>query len=36
VLGATIEGDRLGNQLVNFCATLTGGVVSVALAVVLL
>ena len=36
VLGATIEGDRLGNQIVNFCATLTGGVVSVALAIVLL
>ena len=36
VLGATIEGDRLGNQLVNLCATLTGGVVSVALAVILL
>jgi uncharacterized protein (TIGR00297 family) len=36
VLGATLEGDRLGNQLVNLCATLTGGVVSVALAVVLL
>jgi len=36
ILGATIEGDRLGNQLVNFCATLTGGGVSVALAVVLL
>ena len=36
ILGATVEGDRLGNQLVNFCATLTGGGVSVALAVVLL
>jgi uncharacterized membrane protein len=36
ILGATIEGDRLGNQLVNFCATLTGGGVSVALAVILL
>ena len=36
VLGATVEGDRLGNQLVNFCATLTGGIVSVALALVLL
>ena len=36
VLGATVEGDRLGNQLVNLCATLTGGVVSVALAVILL
>jgi len=35
VLGATLEGDRLGNQLVNFCATLTGGGVSVALAAVL-
>ncbi len=36
ILGATIEGDRLGNQLVNLCATLTGGGVSVAFAVVLL
>ena len=36
ILGATVEGDRLGNQLVNLCATLTGGGVSVALAVVLL
>ena len=36
ILGATIEGDRLGNQLVNLCATLTGGGVSVALAVILL
>ena len=36
ILGATIEGDRLGNQLVNLCATLTGGGVSVALAVSLL
>ena len=36
ILGATIEGDRLGNQLVNLCATLTGGGVSVALAVMLL
>jgi uncharacterized protein (TIGR00297 family) len=36
ILGATVEGDRLGNQLVNFCATLTGGGISVALAVVLL
>jgi len=36
ILGATIEGGRLGNQLVNFCATLTGGGVSVALAVSLL
>ncbi|MFQ3475634.1 DUF92 domain-containing protein [Halonotius sp. F2-221B] len=35
VLGATLEGDRLGNQLVNFCATLAGGGVSVALAAVL-
>ena len=36
ILGATIEGDRLGNQLVNLCATLTGGGISVAFAVVLL
>jgi uncharacterized protein (TIGR00297 family) len=35
VLGATVEGDRVGNQLVNFAATFTGAVVSVALAVVL-
>jgi len=31
LLGALIEGDRVGNQTVNFFATLTGGVVAVAL-----
>jgi uncharacterized protein (TIGR00297 family) len=35
VLGATLEGDRIGNEAVNFLATLTGALVSggVALAV---
>jgi uncharacterized protein (TIGR00297 family) len=28
LLGATLEGDRLGNEAVNFLATLTGAVVS--------
>ncbi len=36
VLGATVEGDRVGNQTVNFLATLTGAVASAALAAVLL
>ncbi|SDM51472.1 TIGR00297 family protein [Halogranum gelatinilyticum] len=36
LLGATVEGDRIGNQSVNFLATLAGAVVSVVLAVVLL
>ncbi|MFB6302971.1 MAG: TIGR00297 family protein [Haloferacaceae archaeon] len=36
VLGATVEGGRVGNQTVNFLATLVGAVVSVALAVVAL
>ncbi|PSQ57774.1 DUF92 domain-containing protein [Halobacteriales archaeon SW_8_68_21] len=31
LLGALIEGDRVGNQTVNFLATLAGGVVAVAL-----
>ena len=35
LLGATLEGDRLGNQWVNFLSTLTGGATSVALAVLL-
>jgi uncharacterized protein (TIGR00297 family) len=35
VLGATIEGERVGNQTVNFLATLSGALVSVALAAVL-
>jgi len=34
LLGATIEGDRLGNQSVNFLATLSGAVVGAGLAVV--
>jgi uncharacterized membrane protein len=34
VLGATLEGDRLGNQGVNFLATLTGALVGAALAAV--
>ena len=34
VLGALIEGDRVGNQAVNFLATLAGAVVAVALAAV--
>ena len=36
LLGATIEGGRLGNQWVNFLATLSGGVASAAFAVLLL
>ncbi|MFB6281850.1 MAG: TIGR00297 family protein [Haloferacaceae archaeon] len=32
VLGATVEGGRIGNQTVNFVATLAGAAVSVALA----
>jgi uncharacterized protein (TIGR00297 family) len=35
LLGATVEGGRLGNQSVNFLATLSGGVVGAALAVAL-
>jgi len=34
LLGATIEGDRLGNQSVNFLATLAGAVVGAGVAVV--
>nr|WP_240147572.1 DUF92 domain-containing protein [Halorussus sp. JP-T4] len=36
LLGATLEGDRLGNQAVNFLATLTGALVGAGLAVVAL
>jgi len=36
LLGATLEGGRLGNQWVNFLATLSGGLASGALAVVVL
>ncbi|UPW00898.1 DUF92 domain-containing protein [Halorussus gelatinilyticus] len=36
LLGATLEGDRLGNQGVNFLATLTGALVGAGLAVVVL
>ena len=36
LLGATLEGERLGNQWVNFLATLSGALASVALAFVLL
>jgi uncharacterized protein (TIGR00297 family) len=36
LLGATVEGDRIGNQAVNFLATLSGALVSAGLAVVLL
>ncbi|MFC4447863.1 DUF92 domain-containing protein [Halorussus aquaticus] len=36
LLGATMEGDRLGNQSVNFLATLTGALVGAGLAVVFL
>jgi uncharacterized protein (TIGR00297 family) len=36
VLGATLEGGRVGNQTVNFLGTLAGAVVSAALAAVLL
>ncbi|MEF8779169.1 MAG: DUF92 domain-containing protein [Haloferacaceae archaeon] len=31
VLGAAVEGDVLGNQAVNFCATLSGAIAAVAL-----
>lgn len=33
LLGATVEGERLGNQWVNFLATLSGGLTSAGLAV---
>ena len=36
LLGATLEGDALGNQGVNFLATLTGALVGAGLAVVVL
>jgi uncharacterized protein (TIGR00297 family) len=36
LLGATLEGDRVGNEAVNFLATLAGAVVSVLLALVVL
>jgi uncharacterized membrane protein len=36
VLGATLEGDRVGNETVNFLATLSGALVSVLLALLLL
>ena len=36
VLGATLEGDRVGNEAVNFLATLSGAVVSVLLALLVL
>ena len=36
LLGATLEGDRLGNQSVNFAATFVGAVVSAALALLVL
>ncbi len=36
VLGAVVEGDRVGNQAVNFLATLSGAAVAVALGVALL
>jgi uncharacterized membrane protein len=36
LLGATLEGDALGNQSVNFLATLTGAFVGASLAVVVL
>ncbi|WP_117594810.1 DUF92 domain-containing protein [Haloprofundus halophilus] len=36
LLGATVEGNRVGNQAVNFLATLSGAVVSIALAALLL
>ena len=34
LLGATVEGEKVGNQSVNFLATLTGAILGVALAVV--
>jgi uncharacterized membrane protein len=36
ILGATLEGGRVGNQTVNFFGTLAGAVVSAALALLLL
>ncbi len=36
LLGATVEGERLGNQSVNFLATLSGALVGAGLAVVVL
>jgi len=36
LLGASIEGDRVGNQAVNFLATLAGAAVAVALGVALI
>ena len=33
LLGAAVEGDRVGNETVNFLATLSGAVVAVALGV---
>ena len=36
LLGATVEGDYVGNQAVNFLATLTGAVLGAGLAVVVL
>jgi uncharacterized protein (TIGR00297 family) len=36
ILGATLEGDRVGNEAVNFGATLAGALVSAAAALVLL
>ena len=36
LLGATVEGDRIGNQAVNFLATLVGATASTLLALVLL
>ncbi|ESS05444.1 MAG: putative membrane protein [uncultured archaeon A07HB70] len=35
LLGATVEGERVGNEVVNLLATATGGAVAVALAVAL-
>ncbi|MGM0590649.1 MAG: DUF92 domain-containing protein [Halobacteriota archaeon] len=36
VLGATLEGERFGNQMVNFLATFTGATASIVLAALLL
>jgi len=36
ILGATLEGGRVGNQTVNFLGTLAGAIVSAALALLLL
>jgi uncharacterized protein (TIGR00297 family) len=36
LLGATVEGGRLGNQWVNFLATLSGGLASAGLAILIL